>query len=209
MSANDDKGGSGSSLENYLKNQSEAGSAGPAQKGAGSFGLPRDPASGGLNLNLSTENSGALEPGGFWRRFAATFIDGIILSVMRSVVLIPLAMVMGISQRPGATNGLAQVLILQLLNIVVIIVFAYFYYGWFYANKGASPGKMVLGLKVVDATKGTHIGYGKAVLRETIGKFLSGIILGIGFFMAAFTDRKQALHDMIAGTRVVRVKNPQ
>jgi len=66
----------------------------------------------------------------------------------------------------------------------------------------ATLGKMALGMKVVRADGG-RISMGKAILRY-FGKWLSGLILGIGYIMAAFTDKKRALHDMIASTLVVR-----
>lgn len=69
-------------------------------------------------------------------------------------------------------------------------------YGW-------SIGKKLLGLKVVKEDGTCPIGIIGAVIREIIGKFISGIILGIGFLMVAFDSKKQGLHDKIAKTYVV------
>jgi uncharacterized RDD family membrane protein YckC len=66
----------------------------------------------------------------------------------------------------------------------------------------ASPGKLVLGMVVTDE-EGNRISYGRAFGRHA-GKALSGLTLGIGFLMAAFGETKQALHDKMAGTVVVR-----
>ncbi len=66
----------------------------------------------------------------------------------------------------------------------------------------ASVGKLALGLVVVDMD-GNRIDFGKALLRN-VGKFVSTVILFIGYIMAAFTDKKQTLHDMIANTLVVK-----
>jgi uncharacterized RDD family membrane protein YckC len=66
----------------------------------------------------------------------------------------------------------------------------------------ASLGKMALGLIVTDL-EGNRIGFGRATGRF-FAKFLSALTLGIGYMMAGWTERKQALHDMIAGTRVMR-----
>jgi uncharacterized RDD family membrane protein YckC len=63
-------------------------------------------------------------------------------------------------------------------------------------------GKIVLGMKVVDL-QGNKISFLKATGRS-FGKYLSSIILLIGYIMAAFTEKKQALHDMIAGCLVVK-----
>jgi uncharacterized RDD family membrane protein YckC len=66
----------------------------------------------------------------------------------------------------------------------------------------ATVGKKVLRLKVTDEA-GNRISFGRATGRF-FGKLLSGMIMNIGFIMIAFTERKQGLHDMIAGTRVIR-----
>jgi uncharacterized RDD family membrane protein YckC len=52
---------------------------------------------------------------------------------------------------------------------------------------------------------GSPIGYGRAALREVFGKFLSTLLLGIGYLMVAFDDRKQGLHDKIADTCVIKL----
>ena len=66
----------------------------------------------------------------------------------------------------------------------------------------ATLGKKILGLKVTDLA-GNRISFGRASGRF-FGKILSGMIIGIGFLMAGFTERKQALHDILAGCLVLR-----
>jgi uncharacterized RDD family membrane protein YckC len=66
----------------------------------------------------------------------------------------------------------------------------------------ATLGKKALGLEVTDL-EGKRIGFGRASGRF-FGKILSVLILWIGFIMAGFTEKKQALHDMLAGTLVIR-----
>ena len=66
----------------------------------------------------------------------------------------------------------------------------------------ATVGKMALGIQVTDL-QGNRISFGRA-LGRTLAKILSGLILLIGYIMAAFTEKKQGLHDMIAGTLVVK-----
>jgi uncharacterized RDD family membrane protein YckC len=63
---------------------------------------------------------------------------------------------------------------------------------------------MALRIKVI-RTNGMEIGYGKAALREVLGKFVSGILLGIGYLMVAFDLQKQGLHDKIADTYVIKI----
>jgi uncharacterized RDD family membrane protein YckC len=66
----------------------------------------------------------------------------------------------------------------------------------------ATLGKKALGMEVTDM-EGRRIGFGRATGR-TFGKIISAFILYIGFLMAAFTEKKQALHDMIAGCLVIK-----
>jgi uncharacterized RDD family membrane protein YckC len=66
----------------------------------------------------------------------------------------------------------------------------------------ATVGKLALGLKVTDMD-GNNLDFVKALVRN-ICKIISGMIMGIGYIMAGFTDKKQGLHDMIANTLVVK-----
>ena len=63
---------------------------------------------------------------------------------------------------------------------------------------------MALRIKVI-MTDGSEITYGKAAMREILGKFVSGILLGIGYLMVAFDSQKQGLHDKIANTYVIKL----
>jgi uncharacterized RDD family membrane protein YckC len=83
------------------------------------------------------------------------------------------------------------------------MVMRWLYYAFFEASEfQATPGKMALGLIVTDE-EGVRIGFGRATGRY-FGKILSGLILYIGFMMAGWTQKKQALHDILAKTLVVR-----
>jgi len=79
--------------------------------------------------------------------------------------------------------------------------------GWLYfalqesSARQATLGKLAMGIKVTDG-QGRRIGFGRATGRF-FGKLLSGLIFAVGFMMAGFTARKQALHDMLANTLVV------
>lgn len=74
---------------------------------------------------------------------------------------------------------------------------------YFIGKSGATPGKKIMKIRVVKAD-GSAVGYGGAFLREVVGKFISGIILLIGYFWMLWDPNKQALHDKIAGTYVVK-----
>ena len=124
---------------------------------------------------------------GFWLRFAAYFIDGIILQVLAILIYV--------------ISG-SEILSPQLIPQLVVVIFNF---GYFIvmesSDKQATLGKMAVGIYVTD-TNGQRISSGRATLR-IFGKFISVFTLLIGFFMAGFTERKQALHDMIANTLVV------
>ena len=132
-----------------------------------------------------------MEYAGFWRRFAALFIDNIVLGVAGFI----LGFVWGIV----AGDDDASFALLQL--VATVASFLYFALMESSTNQ-ATVGKMALGIKVTDLN-GDRISFGRA-LGRTAAKILSTLILLIGFLMAAFTEKKQGLHDMIAGTLVVK-----
>ncbi len=135
---------------------------------------------------------------GFLTRFAAALLDGIILAIINSIISFIVAAVLGtVLGGSESAAALAGVLV-SLVGFVI---------GWlYYAFQESSPkqatiGKQALGIVVTDLDN-RQISFGKATLRY-FAKILSGLILLIGYIMAAFTERKQALHDLLAGTLVV------
>ncbi len=146
---------------------------------------------------ISVQSADRLVPGGFWRRFLAVFLDGIIVAV----VTVPVAMILGILVAFVAPDAALLVeAITRILNLVVV----YFYYGHFYSTKGATPGKMVLNLRVINSETGKNLTYGEAFMREVFGKLISALPLLIGYIVAAFRDDKKAFHDMIFKTQVLQ-----
>lgn len=141
-----------------------------------------------------TSASISLSYAGFWKRLAATFIDGIILTVGGLIIGFAFGFVY------GANGGTAEGA-LFLGNILHIII------AWLYAalfessSKQASLGKMALGIKVTDI-EGNPISFGKASGRH-FGKIISTLIFFIGFLMIGFTEKKQGLHDKMVGCLVV------
>jgi uncharacterized RDD family membrane protein YckC len=91
-------------------------------------------------------------------------------------------------------------IVIWLFGTVLSISYAVFFTGYC----GQTPGKMALRIKVI-RTDGAPITYGRAALREVLGKFVSGILLGIGYLMVAFDSKKQGLHDKIADTYVIKL----
>lgn len=127
------------------------------------------------NFGVQPLAQGGVVPAGFGIRFLAQLIDGVILAIPQFL---------------GLTGILGTV-----------IGIAYFVCFWVLMN-GQTPGKMVLGLRVV-SVDGKPLDWSKAAIRY-VGMVVSGLILGIGFIMVAFDSKKQGLHDKIAGTVVVK-----
>ena len=135
---------------------------------------------------------------GFWLRFAAYIIDAIVMYAVIFVV----ALVFGLG---GALEVFKNedLSALTIMVLAVIYIALLMYFPILESSKlQATLGKKAVGIKVTDLD-GNRIGFGRA-LGRFFGKILSGIILYIGFIMAGFTEKKQALHDMIAGTLVVK-----
>ena len=141
---------------------------------------------------------------GFWLRLVAYIIDAIILGMAGVIAFFPLfrANIHAFTtQNPWEvyTSMSRPLFAIRLLALML---------GWIYyasmesSSWQATLGKKILGLKVTDLA-GNRITFARASGRF-FGKILSGMILGIGFLMAGFTVRKQALHDILAGCLVLR-----
>jgi uncharacterized RDD family membrane protein YckC len=142
--------------------------------------------------------------GGFWIRVLAAIIDAIIVRVVVSPVHLffgglGLAGMMGGVHRP---RGLA---ILGGGVTVIASLFASWLYEAFMESSSyqATLGKMICGMKVTDL-HGSRISFERATGRH-FAKWLSAMILCIGYIMVGFTERKQGLHDLLAGTLVRKV----
>lgn len=134
---------------------------------------------------VTPENAPQVKYAGFWIRFLAVFIDGIILSI----VSVPLMLIAGSDEKSFGLNFLGYII-------------SWAYYIYMTDRYQATLGKKIFGLKVVNENF-TKASLGNIILRETVGKIVSAIILFIGYIMAAFSSRKRALHDIIADTVVV------
>lgn len=122
--------------------------------------------------------------GGFWERFGAALIDGILMTVIDYAIQL-------------LVDGPAYVLITLPLN--------WLYFALMESGEGqATLGKKALGLKVT-AIDGGRISFGQATGRY-FGKIISTMILFIGYLLMIWDDKKQTLHDKMAGTLVVRTQ---
>lgn len=91
------------------------------------------------------------------------------------------------------------------------ILFPIAYFIWFLTllQQGLTPGKLFLGLQVVDQRTGDIPGFGKMFLREVVGRILSALFFSLEYFWAIFDKNAQAWHDKLAGTVVVKRGEPR
>ena len=147
---------------------------------------------------------------GFWIRFVAVLIDGIILGIVGLIINIPLGMVLGVGASkitPGADPATMLPMLLGTmgLSIAVTFVLQAAYQIYFLSSRGATIGKMALGLKVIRADGGP-LSVGLATGRFFAFMLDSYFTLSIGFIIAGFDTEKRSLHDRICDTRVIYAK---
>jgi uncharacterized RDD family membrane protein YckC len=157
---------------------------------------------------------------GFWRRVAATLIDGFLFSFVYGFLVVVFLLQVDdsvwrvfldidpVTHRPVATSAeilratgaliglyLGLIALLWLLHFLYLVVF----WSW----RGGTLGQLALGIQVRRESDGRRIGIGTAILRY-IGYLISSWVFCLGFIWAAFDRRKQGWHDKIAGTLVIR-----
>ena len=153
-------------------------------------------------LDYSTPRQAGVSYAGFWKRVGAYIIDAIITAVANAVIGGVLGAILGATMGGSGAGGREIQGVAQLVGGLVGLALPWLYYTLFESSASrATPGKMALGIVVVDS-RGQRIGFGRATGRY-FGKILSAIILCIGFAMAGWTEKKQALHDLLADTLVI------
>lgn len=151
---------------------------------------------------------------GFWLRFVALLIDGLLIGVIQFVAIMPLLAIFGIGVADDLQNmeSMDEAEAMGMVGSMMAMGFAtqavFFVINTLYfalmesSSKQATVGKIVLGLKVTDVN-GNKLDFVKALVRN-LCKLISSAIFLIGYIMAGFTEKKQALHDIIASTLVVK-----
>lgn len=136
---------------------------------------------------------------GFWRRFLASGVDGII----EVLIMLGLGFSLGVNPFDEVKTSIQTVN--QVLSVIITAAFSIL----FWVNyDGATPGKKLMAIKVVHGD-GKPVNYGVAFIRY-VGYLISLVPLGLGYFWVAFDPKKQGWHDKIAGTYVVKTdKNPR
>jgi len=149
---------------------------------------------------------------GLWKRLAASFLDSIVTGVLTYAVLIPIMLLMGLSASQLANNetspfaggmSIAMALLIYPISFAIPAI----YFAWMHASsRQASLGKMAVEAKVV-RSDGRRIGFWRGILRYLAYFLFTLLTCGLGVLisglMVAFSERKQALHDMICDTLVV------
>ncbi|MBD3300348.1 MAG: RDD family protein [Candidatus Moranbacteria bacterium] len=125
---------------------------------------------------------------GFWIRFPAFLLDALIVGIIGGILLSPLDLF-----DDNYFDFLFNLMMFGLVMAYNVLLIHY----W----NGQTIGKKAMNIKVV--AKEGKLDLSKILLRETLGKFISEAILGIGYIMAGFTDKKRALHDYLGDTYVV------
>lgn len=122
---------------------------------------------------------------GFWIRFLAYLVDGVLIFLPAFVINVVLIMFTSL-------DALTYFIGLAVFCITVYMDGIY----------GGTPGKLILEMRIVNEN-GEYLGISGAFLRY-LCKLLMGLTIGVGFFIIGFTEKKQGLHDMLAKTFVVR-----
>ena len=155
-------------------------------------------------------DAGHLVHAGLWKRFAASFIDSIVTTVISYALMIPLMLIgvgvmgAGGSDNPFATGaGLASMLAIYPILFLAPCI----YFGWMQSSSlQASLGKLAVGIKVA-RTDGQRMSFWRGFLRSLAYLVFTMVTCGLGVLisglMVALTERKQALHDMLCDTLVV------
>jgi uncharacterized RDD family membrane protein YckC len=141
---------------------------------------------------MSTDN---VKYAGFWLRVGATLIDSILMVVVLLPLLVAIYGWTYFERAAAGVSGSYDWFFTGVLPAVAVILF--------WLKLQATPGKMLLSAKVVDARSGGTLSLGQAIGRY-LAYLVSIIPLGLGFLWIAFDSRKQGWHDKLAGTLVVR-----
>lgn len=140
-----------------------------------------------------------IEYAGFWIRSGATLID----TILFIMIAYPLLFAIYGSEYLELSNGKfmigsADMLINYIFPFIAAVIL------WVY--KAGTPGKLVLGLRVVDAQSGEHLSFGQAIGRY-FAYIPAMIPLMMGLFWVGWDSKKQGWHDKLVGTVVIRLKN--
>ena len=169
--------------------------------------VPRTPM-----MNGPAEATPRVAYGGFWLRFVAYLIDGVVMGLGLVLILIPLIFLTGLGallseihpQKELSDAGIFLIIGVIFLFATVSLAVTWLYHALMESSEWqATVGKRALGLVVTDMA-GRRVSFGRATGRH-FAKIVTNMVPAfIGYIMAGFTEKKQALHDMIAGCLILR-----
>ncbi len=142
-------------------------------------------------------------PASFLMRLGAHLIDSLIIGIACGAIGGIISLLVGVAIGVLGGDSDASVLISQLIGFIFELFIFVFYETFFLTKFAATPGKMILGLKVLH--NGESLSVGRAVGRA-FGKQLSGALCCVGYIIAAFSQDTKTLHDMMCDTVVVSTK---
>lgn len=145
-------------------------------------------------------------PGGFWIRFIAYVIDALVLLVPGMILVgLFVGFVLLTHESMDDEELPAPIMLAGLLTVAALIAVNWLYEALMTSSpRGATLGKMALGLRIV-RVDGVPLSFGRATARHFAKYMVTPMVpLAIGYIMAAFTNRKRALHDILADTLVIR-----
>lgn len=140
-----------------------------------------------------------LEFAGFWVRLAAYLLDlGIVW-----IGLLFVRLLMGILSLAGGGVFHTRLLFQYTLKDIILYLLQVAYFILLTYHTGTTPGKRLMNLRVVNADGSERLGLMNVIYRETVGRFLCGLSIGIGYIMAGVDREKRGLHDIFCDTRVI------
>lgn len=165
---------------------------------------------------ISNSEQNQVKYAGFWLRFAAYIIDQFVIGIAGLILAVPfivaiVAFGINLSVMNSASDFFDQggwMMISGIIGLIVLVallsvVMKWLYYALMESSKyGGTLGKMAVSIKVVDL-EGNRISFGRATGRY-FSRIITNMTLLIGYILAGVTQKKQALHDMIASCLVIR-----
>jgi uncharacterized RDD family membrane protein YckC len=127
------------------------------------------------------------------KRVVAIIIDGIFANILGAILVLLIKML--------PVNSLVKTIGEGLITYVAITLGYWVYLTY---KHGATPGKKIMGLKVISDGPSPALSFRSVILRETIYRFISAIVLGLGYITVNWNEKRLTWHDRLAGTRVVQ-----
>jgi len=145
-------------------------------------------------------NYGEYRYAGFWARVGSHIIDVVLINIVSGILGFILGIIVGLSMMNSPEEEM--MLVAQGLGFILGVLIAWLYYGLMESSQyQATVGKQAIGAIVINKY-GERISFGQASGRY-FGKILSALLFCIGFIMVGLTEKKQGLHDLMAGTYVI------